>query len=284
MIKKLTAKPIVKQIYERISEKSRQLVKEPCLILISVGYDPASDFYIRNIIKNAQKVGILVKHQSYPENISEKEVLSIINSFNNNNDIDAIMVQKPLPKHIDDNLISSNINPDKDVDGFSPVNLGRLLTGQKSFIPCTPLAVMTLIDYYEIELAGKHTVLCGRSLIVGKPLLNLLIKKDSPGNATVTLCHSKTKNLPYFTSQADILITSLGIPFFIKQEHIKEGVILIDVGINEVISGDKRNYVGDIDFDDCFEKSSAITPVPGGIGSITTAMLMSNIISASMKV
>ena len=284
MEKVLKAKPIVKKIYEELTAEIDDLHKVPQLALISVGENSAAVFYIRNIIKKAEKIGIKVNHRPLESDISQNDLHYIITQYNENSEVDAILIQKPLPKQIDDNMIASAIKPEKDVDGFSPINLGKLLVEVDALYPCTPSAVMTLIDYYGIELAGKHAVLCGRSIIVGKPLLNMLLRKKEPGNATVTVCHSKTKNLSSFTSQADILITALGKPHLIKGQDVKEGAIIIDVGTNEIIENGNTKYVGDVDYDDCFDKATAITPVPGGIGSITTAMLMTNIVKAAKSV
>lgn len=283
MTKELIAKPIIKEIYSNLSSKIENSSIKPKLALFSVGDDPSSAFYIRNIIKRADKLGIIVDHRSYPDSLTTAEFIKKVVSAGENRDIHAVMIQKPLPKQIDENIITSHINPEKDVDGFTAINLGKLLLEQDALLPCTPAAVMHLIDYYGIELTGKNTVLCGRSLIVGKPLLNMLIGKGKPGNATVTVCHSRTKNLSDYTIQADILITALGIPRFIKKEHVKEGVIIIDVGTNEISENDKTIYVGDVDYEGCYEKAAAITPVPGGIGSITTAMLMQNIVKTALR-
>jgi len=277
MEKKLLAKPLIKGIYAELKDKIAALNTEPQLTILLVGQDPAAEFYIANIEKRASKVGIRTDIKKLPTKIKEIELINLIKELNNDDNINAIMVQKPLPEQIDDNLIAETIKPEKDVDGFNPVNLGKMLLETECLLASTPAAVMEMIGYYDIELSGKHTVLCGRSHIVGKPLMNLLINKQEPGNATVTVCHSKTANLSDYTRQADILITALGKARFIKEDMIKKGVVILDVGTNEIVEGDSTMYVGDVDYDTCYQKAAAITPVPGGIGSVTTAMLLKNV-------
>ncbi len=281
MEKDLKAKPMTKKIYKQLKDDILQLTQAPCLTLLSVGKDPASEFYIGSIKKRAAKLAIEVKHLSLEQSTTEESLLEHIEFANRDNNAHAIMVQKPLPDHINDDKVSSSISADKDVDGFSPENLGKLMLDQECFQPCTPEAVMKLLEFYEIDLTGKNTVLCGRSMIVGKPLLNMLIRKKNPGNATVTVCHSRTKNIEEFTRKGDILITAIGIAEFIKSDQVKPGAIVIDVGTNEVQKDGKTIYVGDVDYQGCYEKVAAITPVPGGIGSVTTAVLMNNIVKAA---
>ena len=277
MEKELKAKPLVKALYQDLGDQISRVRIKPHLTVLMIGEDPAAEFYIRNIEKNGQKIGIITDIRKLNISLSQSELIALIIELNNDPSVHAIMVQKPLPAHIDDNIIASTIKPEKDVDGFNPVNLGRMLLEAEALIPSTPAAVMEMIRYYNINLQGKHTVLCGRSHIVGKPLLNLLINKQEPGNATVTICHSRTFDLEVYTKQADILITALGKAKFIKKEMIKDGVIILDVGTNEVGEGDNRYYTGDVDYEDCFPKAAAITPVPGGIGSVTTSMLLRNV-------
>ncbi|MBW6516200.1 MAG: bifunctional 5,10-methylenetetrahydrofolate dehydrogenase/5,10-methenyltetrahydrofolate cyclohydrolase [Candidatus Cloacimonetes bacterium] len=277
MEKELRAKPLVKSIYEDLTNEISSLEIKPQLTILMIGEDPAAEFYVSNIQKNSGKVGILADLQKLPPDLSEDDLLRIIHDLNNDSQVHAIMVQKPLPKHINDNLVAATISPFKDADGFNPVNLGNMLLEAEALLPSTPAAVIEMIRYYQINLTGKHTVLCGRSHIVGKPLANLLLNKQEPGNATVTVCHSKTANLGDYTKQADILITALGIARFIKGDMIKDGVIILDVGTNEVIENGNRFYTGDVDYEDCYQKAAAITPVPGGIGSVTTAMLLKNV-------
>ena len=277
MEKKLLAKPLIKVIYAELKEKIAALDAEPQLTVLLLGQDPAAEFYVANIEKRGIKIGIRTDVRRLSATIKEEELVTTIRELNNESEVNAIMVQKPLPDHIDDNLIAEIIKPEKDVDGFNPVNLGKMLLETECLLPSTPAAVMEMIKYYGIELSGKHTVLCGRSHIVGKPLMNLLINKQKPGNATVTVCHSRTSNLSDYTRQADILITALGKARFIKEDMIREGVIILDVGTNEIVEGEKKTYVGDVDFDSCYHKAAAITPVPGGVGSVTTAMLLMNV-------
>ena len=283
MEKELRAKPLVKAIYDTLSENISGLEIKPQLTVLMIGEDPAAEFYVRNIEKNASKIGIRTEIRKVDPKIAQQDLIEMLNHLNSDRETHAVMVQKPLPKHIDDNLIAATIAPDKDVDGFNPINLGRMMIETDALLPSTPAAVLEMIKYYSIKLTGKHTVICGRSHIVGKPLVNLLLNKQEPGNATVTVCHSRTVDLASYTKQADILITALGIARFIKSDMIKEGVIILDVGTNEVIEGDKRYYTGDVDYEACFIKAAAITPVPGGIGSVTTSMLLMNVWKAYQK-
>jgi methylenetetrahydrofolate dehydrogenase (NADP+)/methenyltetrahydrofolate cyclohydrolase len=194
------------------------------------------------------------------------------------------MLQKPLPKHIDEVEIVMKIAPDKDVDGFHPLNMGKLVLNQDSLLPSTPAAVLKILDFYNIKTEGKNVVILGRSAIVGKPLANLLLRKDSPGNATVTVCHSRTQHLANITSQADILVAAIGKANFVKKEMIKQEAIIIDVGVNQIEDAETGyKYLGDVDYNDCFEKAAKITPVPGGVGSVTTSMLLSNVVKAALK-
>ena len=279
-MKDLVAKPLIKEIYASLKERILKLPMKPILAVVCIGDDPASDFYLRNIVKNGEKIGLSVQLNKLHYNVTEERLFFILNEYNDDPSVTGIMLQKPFPKHINESKVAAVISPLKDVDGFTPWNLGKLMLDEDSLFPNTPAAVMELLSYYNIDLTGKHTVLCGRSHIVGKPLLNLLIRKQNPGNATVTLCHSRTKYLTDHTQKADILITALGIPRFIKADMIKEGAIVIDVGTNEITENGKTFYVGDVDYEDCYDKVDAITPVPGGIGSITTAMLLKNTIKA----
>lgn len=277
MEKELKAKPLVREIYQSLREDIENQQAIPVLTVLMLGKDPAAEFYLKNIDKKGTKVGIKTDIRRISTETDQQELINLIESLNKDTQTHGIMVQKPLPSHIDDNLVAAAIMPEKDVDGFNPVNLGRLMLEAEGLLPSTPSAVMEMIRFYGIDLTGRHTVLCGRSHIVGKPLLNLLINKQDPGNATVTVCHSRTANLTEHTGRADILITALGKANFIKSSMIREGVIILDVGTNEVVEGDKRYYTGDVDYEDCFPKAAAITPVPGGIGSVTTAMLLQNV-------
>ncbi len=194
------------------------------------------------------------------------------------------MIQKPLPSHIDESEITLIIDPQKDMDAFHPSNIGNMVLDHQSYIPSTPAAVLELIKYYQIKTSGKHVVVLGRSNIVGKPMANLLLRKNETGNATVTICHSRTMDLPSITRQADILIAAIGQPLFVTENMLKDGVIILDVGVNQVEDADKgMRYVGDVDYDGCFEKADMITPVPGGVGTVTTAMLLHNVLLSVKK-
>jgi methylenetetrahydrofolate dehydrogenase (NADP+)/methenyltetrahydrofolate cyclohydrolase len=218
------------------------------------------------------------------DNISEQELLAILNEANHNPDVNGIMLQKPLPKHINESKVNSAINPAKDLDCLHPLNLGKIMLEEEGFLPCTPAAVLFCMLYYGIETKGKHIVILGRSNVVGKPLANILLWKRSFANATVTVCHSKTNNLAEFTKEADILITAIGKAEFVTPEMVKENAIILDVGINEIkLANGESNYVGDVNYKLCYDKALAITPVPGGIGRITTSVLFLNLVDACLK-
>lgn len=277
---KAVADSILKNIQSDISEYRLQ----PKLALIIIGNDPASSFYVQNIKKQAEKNAIMVDFKIF-EDITQSDLIAIITKLNNDSSVHGIMIQKPLPKHIDDNLINNIINPEKDVDGFNPVNAGRLVLDQEGFNPCTAQSIIEILKFYNIETSGKHIVVLGRSQVVGKPVANLLLNKSKQGNATVTVCHSKSDDLEQYTQQADILIAAIGKANFIKSNMIKKDVIIIDAGINEVITSEgKTRYVGDVDFEDCVDKCQAITPVPGGVGSVTTSVLLDHIIKSAKKI
>ena len=209
----------------------------------------------------------------------QDQIIDEIKKCNEDNNIHGIMIQKPLPKHINESEITLTIDPQKDMDAFHPVNIGNMVLDQKSFIPSTPAAVLEMIKYYQIKTTGKHVVVLGRSNIIGKPIANLLLRKNETGNATVTICHSRTRNLHSITQQADILIAAIGQPLFVKKDMIHDNVIILDVGVNQVEDAEKNvRYVGDVDYDDCYEKAAMITPVPGGVGTVTTALLLKNVL------
>jgi methylenetetrahydrofolate dehydrogenase (NADP+)/methenyltetrahydrofolate cyclohydrolase len=273
----LKAKPVTKDRYESLSKDIQDLGVTPNLTVVLIGNDPAAEYYVQNIIKFGTKTGVEVNLSRHDLSITEDEFLNIIADLNQDRKVHGIMLQKPLPKHIDELRIVRAISPTKDVDGFNPYNLGNLFMEESDFVPCTPAAVLEILDYYNIQTAGKHIVIIGRSNIVGKPLANLFLRKDTTGNATVTVCHSRTVNLHEITSQADILVAAIGIPEFVKAEMIKQDAVVIDVGINEISNNDgTKTYVGDVAFRECSEKCSAITPVPGGVGSLTTYKLLRN--------
>lgn len=278
----LKAKPLAKQIYENIKTEVASLGFLPKLCVLIIGNDPAAEYYVASVAKRSKKLGIETEILKFPEDILDSEFFAKIEELNNDKNVHGIMVQKPLPKHISEVKLSDLICSSKDVDGFNPVNLGKLMLGRQTFIPCTAEAVIEMMKFYEIETQGKEVLVIGRSDIVGKPLANLLLLKSKQGNATVTVAHSRTKNLIEVTQRADIVIAAIGKAKFVKKQMLKKGAIVIDVGVNKITDNEgKEVYVGDVDYDDCFEKTTAITPVPGGVGTITTAMLLSNVLKAA---
>jgi methylenetetrahydrofolate dehydrogenase (NADP+)/methenyltetrahydrofolate cyclohydrolase len=281
MGKRLSGKKIAKEIFAGIKEDIEQQQITPKLVILLIGNDPAAEYYVQNLEKKGLKVEIKVETMILPELIDQKSLLNKIEELNNNPEVNGIMLQKPLPAQLDESEIVMKINPIKDVDAFHPINMGNLVLDKEGFIPATPAAVLELLSYYEIETSGKHIVIVGRSDIVGKPMANLLLRKNKTGNATVTVCHSRTKDLAYHTKQADILIAAIGKPQFIKPGMINENAIIIDVGVNQIEDAEKGyRYVGDVDYSGCFDKAAAITPVPGGIGTITTSVLLKNVLLA----
>ncbi|MER1989618.1 bifunctional methylenetetrahydrofolate dehydrogenase/methenyltetrahydrofolate cyclohydrolase FolD [Solibacillus isronensis] len=248
----------------------------PGLAVILVGDNPASKTYVANKQKSCEQIGMYSELVKLPEDISEQALLEKIRELNERASIHGILVQLPLPKHINEDKVIQTISPEKDVDGFSPISVGKMMLGQDTYLPCTPYGVMKMLEHAGIDVAGKHAVIVGRSHIVGKPMGQLLLQKD----ATVTYTHSKTPDLPSFTKQADILIAAVGRANFITSEHIKEGAVVIDVGINR--NQDNR-LCGDVDFDDVQGIASHITPVPGGVGPMTITMLLENTVQAAEK-
>jgi len=276
----LKAKPLIKEIYSGIKAEIGE-GDNPKLVVILIGEDPAAQYYVQNLKKKGAKKGIEVENPVFGTDITQKQLIDEITRLNNDASVHGVMIQKPLPKHLDEDEIVMTIDPDKDVDGFHPMNMGNLLLNREGFLPSTPAACLEMIKFYDIETSGKNIVVLGRSDIVGKPLANLLLRKDRTGNATVTICHSRTKDLAKFTKEADIIIAAIGVANFVTAEMVKQDAILIDVGVNQIEDAEKGyRYVGDIDYEACFEKASAITPVPGGVGSVTTAMLLKNVIKA----
>ncbi len=262
----LDGKVLANDILDKLSLKVKQLDTAPNLVVIQVGNDLASSVYVRNKERTAERVGINSETVKLSKHITQDELLEIIDKYNHFTDVNGILVQLPLPKHIDEQVILEAISPMKDVDGFHPLNVGKLNIGQKQMIPSTPAGIMELLKANHIELEGKHVVIVGRSNIVGKPLAHLLLE----ANATVTIAHSKTKDLKHLTKQADILVVAVGQPELITEDYVKDGTVVIDVGINRTESGLK----GDVDFNNVKSKVAAITPVPGGVGPMTIAMLM----------
>lgn len=262
----LDGKTLANDILDKLSLKVKQLDTAPNLVVIQVGNDPASSVYVRNKERTAERVGINSETVKLSKHITQDELLEIIDKYNHFTSVNGILVQLPLPKHIDEQVILEAISPMKDVDGFHPLNVGKLNIGQKQMIPSTPAGIMELLKANHIELEGKHVVIVGRSNIVGKPLAHLLLEE----NATVTVAHSRTKNLKQLTQMADILVVAVGQPELITKDYVKTGAVVIDVGINRTESGLK----GDVDFNRVKSKVAAITPVPGGVGPMTIAMLM----------
>ncbi|NCO23984.1 MAG: bifunctional 5,10-methylene-tetrahydrofolate dehydrogenase/5,10-methylene-tetrahydrofolate cyclohydrolase [Candidatus Infernicultor aquiphilus] len=279
----IDGRKIAKEITESLKTKVEDFIQKnritPELAVIIVGEDPASLFYVKMIGKTCEKVSINFKEHNLSKETSPEELLKLINNLNKDKKISGIIVQVPLPKHINQDQIQEVVNPSKDVDCFNPINMGRLALGKPEFLPCTPYAVYELIKRENIEVEGKHTVIIGRSNIVGRPMALILLQKKEHANATITVCHSLTKDLIYFTRQADILIAAVGKPEIIKRDMVKEGAIIIDVGTNEV--GGK--LVGDVAYDEVLGKVSLVTPVPGGVGPITNVMLMQNTLKAAEK-
>lgn len=292
------AEAIKREVGAEVERLEKQHGFRPCLVVVRVGEDKASAVYVGNKVKTSAELGIISEHEHLSFDTTERELLDLIEKLNNRAEVDGILVQMPLPKNIDENRILEKINPEKDVDGFHPTNVGRLAQGQATLAPCTPAGVVEMLKRADIEIAEKHAVVIGRSNIVGKPMAMLLLKE----NATVTICHSRTKNLAEISSQADILIAAIGRAGFVRGEHIKEGATVVDVGINNVSDIDfarelfdetelekrlrtieKRGFtlVGDVNPKDAMAKAAYFTPVPGGVGLLTVAMLMRNTVDAA---
>ncbi len=292
------AASIKTEVTVEVAELKDKFGFRPSLVVVRVGEDPASAVYVGSKVKTAEELGIISEHRHLEADATHEEVLQIVKELNERDEVDGILVQLPLPKQIDEKAILEAIDPQKDVDGFHPINVGRLTSGQKSLVPCTPAGVIEILKRSGIEIAGTHAVIVGRSNIVGKPMAMLLLQE----NATVTICHSRTKNLPEIASQADILVAAIGRAGFIKAEHIKAGATVIDVGINNVSDKDlarelfdedelekrlstieKRGFtlVGDVNPKDAKAKAANFTPVPGGVGLLTVAMLMKNTVEAA---
>ena len=284
----LSGKEVSASVYSDIKSRidtlqSREIT--PNLSVLLVGNNPASEVYVNSKSKRFSKLGLLSETIKLPEDISQDHLISKIEELNEDNKIHGILVQLPLPKHIDTDSIIKAIKPQKDVDGFHPYNLGTLLMGKPQFIPCTPKGIMRIFEYYQIDLSGMHVVVVGRSNIVGRPISVLTSLKNKFSNATTTLCHSGSKNMIQYLQDADIIILALGSPEFLKENHIKKGAIIIDVGINRINdqSNGNKKLVGDADQESLVGKAGAISPVPGGVGPMTIAMLVENTIEAAEK-
>jgi methylenetetrahydrofolate dehydrogenase (NADP+)/methenyltetrahydrofolate cyclohydrolase len=270
-----------------VAQRANEGKKIPHLAAILVGNNGASETYVSAKVKACEETGFKSTLIRFEEDISENKLLEKIEELNTNTDIDGILVQLPLPKHISDENVINTISPDKDVDGFHPVNIGRMVQGLQTFIPATPYGIMLLLQHYKIETKGKHAIVIGRSNIVGRPMSILLSGNSNPGNCTVTICHSQTKNLEEICLQGDIIVAALGRPGFVKAGMVKDGAIIIDVGITRAEDLTRKSgfkLKGDVDFDAVAPKSSWITPVPGGVGPMTIAALMKNtFLSCTMK-
>ncbi|WP_128331680.1 bifunctional methylenetetrahydrofolate dehydrogenase/methenyltetrahydrofolate cyclohydrolase FolD [Apibacter sp. HY039] len=277
------SKQIKQEIKEEVSKFVEKGNRAPHLSAILVGENGASVTYVDNKIKDCQAVGFRSSLVRLPETISEEELLNEISKLNIDDSLDGFIVQLPLPKHIDQEKIIMAINPDKDVDGFHPENFGKMALEMDGFLPATPYGIMVMLERYNISTQGKDVVVIGRSRIVGKPMSILMSRKGNPGDSTVTLTHSKTKDLVEYTKKADIVITALGVPHFLKAEMIKDGAVIVDVGITRVDDSTKERgfyLAGDVDFSEVAAKASWITPVPGGVGPMTRAMLLKNTMQA----
>jgi methylenetetrahydrofolate dehydrogenase (NADP+)/methenyltetrahydrofolate cyclohydrolase len=300
----LSGAEIAQEIKQEVAEEVKELYEKhnfrPALTVVRVGEDKASEVYVKSKVKTSEELGIISEHRHLSGETTQEELLNVVEELNNREDVDGILVQLPLPKQIDENAVLERINPEKDVDGFHPVNVGRLSQGQSALVPCTPAGVIEILKRSNIEIAGKHAVIVGRSNIVGKPMAMLLLQE----NATVTICHSRTKNLAEIAGQADILVAAIGRAGFIRGEHIKEGATVIDVGINnfsdetqarelfdeteiekrlKTIETRGSTLVGDVNPKEARKKAAFFTPVPGGVGLLTVAMLMKNTVEAAKK-
>jgi methylenetetrahydrofolate dehydrogenase (NADP+)/methenyltetrahydrofolate cyclohydrolase len=285
----IDGKQVAADMRAQLKAEVAELAKKgivPGLGVILVGDDPASKSYVTAKQKACSEIGIFSEDNRLPENTPQKELLSVIRRLNKDAKIHGILVQLPLPKHIDELEVLLAIDPAKDVDGFNPVNVGKMVTGHKAYLPCTPHGIVQLLIKSGVKIEGANVVIVGRSNIVGKPLANMLIRRDPEGNATVAVCHRRTKNLADFTRRADIVIAAAGCPNIITADMIKEGAVVIDVGMNRVDDPTKKTgyrLVGDVDFENVREKASLITPVPGGVGPMTITMLLYNVVDAARQ-
>ena len=283
----LSGKVVSEAVYAGLEDRIDSLKSNhsavPGLAAVIVGDDPASQVYVRNKTRRFSKLNLHSETIRLPEETSQEELLTTINTLNNDPVFHGILVQLPLPKHIDSEVVIHAITPYKDVDGFHPENLGRLAAGKPKFIPCTPKGIMRILEHFHIDPSGKHAVVLGRSNIVGRPMSILLSHKQSYSNATTTICHSGTSDLRTFTKQADILVAALGAPEMIDDSYVKEGAVIIDVGINRVKDDSEKGYklVGDVNFNAVQGIAGSITPVPGGVGPMTIAMLVENTVEAT---
>ena len=274
---KATAAEIKKQIAEKVETLVKAGLKQPHLAAILVGHDGGSETYVKNKVLACESCGFKSTLIRYEDDVTEEELLACVDKLNKDEDIDGFIVQLPLPKHINERRVTEAIDYRKDVDGFHPINVGRMAIGLPCFVSATPKGILTLLEHYHIETSGKKCVVIGRSNIVGKPVASLMFQKNY-ADATVTVCHSHTKDLPAITREADILVAAVGHPKFVTADMVKPGATVIDVGINRIAP---KKLVGDVDFESVKEVAGAITPVPGGVGLLTVAMLMENVVRAA---
>jgi len=279
---------VAAQIKQEIAAGIESLKKKtgivPGLAVVLVGENPASMSYVKSKNRDAHEIGIHSEQVNLPVTVPEAELLALVDRLNRDPKIHGILVQLPLPDHIDERKVINAIAPEKDVDGFHPVSLGRIMTGEPGFRPCTPFGIQKLLVYSGVKVAGSHVVIVGRSNIVGKPIANMLVQKEEGADATVTICHSRTRDLPAVTRLGDILIAAIGRPEFITADMVKDGAVVIDVGINRIEDKSHpkgQRLVGDVKFDEVSKKASAITPVPGGVGPMTRAMLLYNTLESA---
>lgn len=282
----LSGKDVSSSVYKGLSERIHALREKgitPGLAVVLVGEDPASQVYVRSKTRTFKKLDLFTQTYRLPNDTRQDELLDLIAELNNDNSYHGILVQLPLPKHIESDKVINAIDPKKDVDGFHPENAGLLAIGRPRFIPCTPKGIMRILEQYKIDLNGKHVVVVGRSNIVGRPISILTSMKMDGANATTTICHSGTPNIQYHTKTADVIIVALGVPSFLDHEMIKKDAVVIDVGINRIDADNQKGYklVGDADWQSIEKKASAATPVPGGVGPMTIAMLVENTVEAA---
>jgi len=281
--KKIAAE-IKQELADKVEELKSQGKKVPHLVAVLVGNDPASETYVASKVKSCKEVGFKSTEMRYSSDITEEQLLEVVDKLNRDEDVDGYIVQLPLPGHISEERILLAIDPDKDVDGFHPFNVGKMVTGLPTYLPATPAGIVELLTRYRIETRGKHCVVIGRSNIVGTPMAVLMSRKDEHADCTVTICHSRTRNIQEITRQADILIVALGKPHFVTAEMVKEGAVVVDVGIHLVPSDKTKSgfrLIGDVDFEQVAPKCSYITPVPGGVGPMTIVSLLQNTLKAA---
>lgn len=282
--KKIAAE-IKQELADKVAELKNQGKRIPHLVAVLVGNDPASETYVASKVKSCKEVGFKSTEMRYSSDITEEQLLEVVDRLNRDEDVDGYIVQLPLPWHISEERVLLAINPDKDVDGFHPCNVGKMVTGLPTYLPATPAGIVELLTRYHIETRGKHCVVIGRSNIVGTPMAVLMSRKDEHADCTVTICHSRTQNIQEITRQADILIVALGKPHFVTAEMVKEGAVVVDVGIHRVPSDKTKSgfrLIGDVDFEQVAPKCSYITPVPGGVGPMTIVSLLQNTLKAAL--